>query len=130
MNRGGVSDQEMDHAIDTIADCLSSVFVTAGALPLIRAPRGNAAERVAERVDKRLRDFNTNASRSASYDGMPQFVVQRPLLLILDRNLDLATPLHHTWTYQALVHDLLVRPIILTYLYSDFVFSPKIVSLI
>lgn len=27
------------------------------------------------------------------------------MLIILDRNFDLATPLHHTWTYQALVHD-------------------------
>ncbi len=32
----------------------------------------------------------------------------RPLLVILDRNIDLATPLHHTWTYQALTHDVLV----------------------
>jgi hypothetical protein len=30
---------------------------------------------------------------------------QRPVLIILDRNFDLATPLHHTWTYQALMHD-------------------------
>jgi hypothetical protein len=34
-----------------------------------------------------------------------QLSFQRPVLIILDRNLDLATPLHHTWTYQALVHD-------------------------
>lgn len=34
--------------------------------------------------------------------------LQRPLLVLLDRNLDLATPLHHTWTYQALAHDVLV----------------------
>ena len=33
---------------------------------------------------------------------------QRPVLVILDRNMDLCTPLHHTWTYQALVHDVLV----------------------
>ena len=32
----------------------------------------------------------------------------RPLLVIFDRNMDLATPLHHTWTYQALVHDVFV----------------------
>ena len=32
----------------------------------------------------------------------------RPLLVILDRDIDLATPLHHTWTYQALVHDCFV----------------------
>ena len=34
--------------------------------------------------------------------------LQRPLLVLLDRNMDLATPLHHTWTYQALSHDVLV----------------------
>lgn len=27
--------------------------------------------------------------------------------MIVDRNVDLATPLHHTWTYQALTHDVL-----------------------
>ena len=31
----------------------------------------------------------------------------RPILVILDRQVDLATPLHHTWTYQALAHDVL-----------------------
>ena len=34
----------------------------------------------------------------------------RPLLVILDQDIDLATPLHHTWTYQALVHDCFVSP--------------------
>ncbi|CAF4772981.1 unnamed protein product, partial [Rotaria magnacalcarata] len=34
---------------------------------------------------------------------------QRPVLVILDRSIDLASLLHHTWTYQALAHDILVR---------------------
>ena len=34
---------------------------------------------------------------------------QRPLLVILDRSTDLASLLHHTWTYQALAHDVLVK---------------------
>ena len=29
------------------------------------------------------------------------------MLVILDRQVDLGTPLHHTWTYQALAHDVL-----------------------
>ena len=33
------------------------------------------------------------------------------MLVILDRNMDLCTPLHHTWTYQALVHDVLVSQV-------------------
>jgi len=32
---------------------------------------------------------------------------QRPLLCVLDRDLDLVTMLHHTWTYQAMAHDIL-----------------------
>ena len=32
----------------------------------------------------------------------------RPLLVIFDRSVDLATLLHHTWTYQALCHDVFV----------------------
>lgn len=29
------------------------------------------------------------------------------VMIILDRNMDLTTVFHHTWTYQALVHDVL-----------------------
>jgi len=50
-----------------------------------------------------------NATDSALLVSMFVFSFQRPLLVILDRNMDLATPFHHTWTYQALVHDVLVR---------------------
>ena len=32
---------------------------------------------------------------------------QRPLLIVLDRNVDMATVFHHTWTYQAMAHDVL-----------------------
>ena len=35
------------------------------------------------------------------------FSFHRPILVILDRQVDLATPLHHTWTYQAMAHDVL-----------------------
>ena len=35
------------------------------------------------------------------------------MLVILDRNMDLCTPLHHTWTYQALVHDVLVSSVVM-----------------
>ena len=31
----------------------------------------------------------------------------RPLLVLADRSLDLMAPLHHPWTYQALLNDLL-----------------------
>ncbi|VDQ03961.1 unnamed protein product [Trichobilharzia regenti] len=36
----------------------------------------------------------------------PSNLFQRPLLILLDRSLDLASPLHHELSYQSLVHDI------------------------
>lgn len=80
-----------------------------GSVPIIRSPKGNAAEMVAQKLDKKLRenlfDARNNLFLTETQSG--NFNFQRPLLIILDRNVDMATPLHHTWTYQALAHDLL-----------------------
>ncbi|KAF8566814.1 hypothetical protein P879_04587 [Paragonimus westermani] len=40
-------------------------------------------------------------SANASFSNL----FQRPLLILLDRGLDLATPLHHELTYQSIIHD-------------------------
>ncbi|KAH3887414.1 hypothetical protein DPMN_011431 [Dreissena polymorpha] len=110
INRGDVKDTEMDQIMDTIVDSLFSVFVTLGTVPIIRSPRGNAAEMVAEKLDKKLRE-NLRDARNSFFttDNIQagQFSFQRPLLVVLDRNLDIASMLHHTWTYQALSHDVL-----------------------
>ena len=110
INRGDVKDTEMEAIMDSVVDSLFSVFVTLGTVPIIRCPRGNAAEMVCEKLDKKLRE-NLRDARNSFFttDSMQagQFSFQRPLLVVLDRNLDLATMLHHTWTYQALSHDVL-----------------------
>ncbi|XP_064624116.1 sec1 family domain-containing protein 1-like [Lineus longissimus] len=110
INKGDVKDTEIEAMMDTIVDSLFSVFVTIGTIPIIRCPKGNAAEMVAEKLDKKLRENLRDARNSLfTTDSIQsgQFSFQRPLLVILDRNIDLATPFHHTWTYQALVHDVL-----------------------
>uniref|UniRef100_A0A8C4WV75 Sec1 family domain containing 1 n=1 Tax=Eptatretus burgeri TaxID=7764 RepID=A0A8C4WV75_EPTBU len=89
LNRADARDSDIAVATDTMADGLFCFFVTLGAVPIIRCPRGNAAEMVAEKLDKRLREN----------------LRDRPLLFLADRAVDLANPLHHSWTYQALVHD-------------------------
>ncbi|CAG2112388.1 unnamed protein product, partial [Medioppia subpectinata] len=72
----------------------------------------NAAEMVAEKLDKKIRE-NLRDARNSLFNGGDMFganvalTFQRPLLVVLDRNMDMATPLHHTWTYQALAHDVL-----------------------
>ncbi|KAG1671429.1 Sec1 family domain-containing protein 1 [Nymphon striatum] len=109
INKGDVKDTEIENIMDSIVDSLFSVFVTLGTIPIIRSPKGNAAEMVAEKLDKKIRE-NLRDSRNSLFtsDSMTgQFSFQRPVLIILDRNIDMATPLHHTWTYQALAHDVL-----------------------
>ncbi|XP_077992869.1 sec1 family domain-containing protein 1-like [Glandiceps talaboti] len=110
INRGDVKDTEIEEIMDIMVNSLFSVFVTLGTVPIIRCPRGNAAEMVAEKLDKKLRENLRDARNSLfTTDSIQsgQVSFQRPLLVILDRNMDLATPLHHTWTYQALAHDVL-----------------------
>ncbi|XP_073495152.1 sec1 family domain-containing protein 1 [Phyllobates terribilis] len=110
LNRPDITDTEMETIMDTIVDSLFCFFVTLGAVPIIRCPRGNAAEMVAVKLDKKLRE-NLRDARNSLFTGdnlgTGQFSFQRPLLVLVDRNIDLYTPLHHTWTYQALVHDVL-----------------------
>lgn len=109
INKGDIKDSEMNDIIDSIVESLYSVFVTLGTVPIIRSPKGNAAELVSKKLDKKLRenlfDARNNLFHTDTQSG--NFNFQRPLLIILDRNLDMATPLHHTWTYQALAHDVL-----------------------
>ncbi|KAL3267291.1 hypothetical protein HHI36_011422 [Cryptolaemus montrouzieri] len=109
INKGDIKDTEMDNIIDSIVDSLFSAFVTSGSVPIIRSPKGNAAELVAIKLDKKLRenlyDARNNLFHADAQTG--NFNFQRPILIILDRNIDMATPLHHTWTYQALAHDVL-----------------------
>ncbi|KAI4902197.1 hypothetical protein NFI96_029564 [Prochilodus magdalenae] len=155
INKPDIMDTEMEAIMDNIVDSLFCYFVTLGAVPIIRCPRGNAAEMVAvvsckshlsyhestvcgifvfslplrisnalsntkfiknskhispQKLDKKLRE-NLRDARNSLFTGdtmgTGQFSFQRPLFVLADRNLDLATPLHHTWTYQALIHDVL-----------------------
>uniref|UniRef100_A0A672HER4 Sec1 family domain containing 1 n=1 Tax=Salarias fasciatus TaxID=181472 RepID=A0A672HER4_SALFA len=102
INRADIQDTDMEAIMDTIVDSLFCFFVTLGAVPIIRCPRGNAAEMVA--VVSSLSNCN---SPMELFPGPDTHSFQRPLFVLADRNVDMATPLHHTWTYQALIHDVL-----------------------
>uniref|UniRef100_A0A2P2HY43 Sec1 family domain-containing protein 1-like n=1 Tax=Hirondellea gigas TaxID=1518452 RepID=A0A2P2HY43_9CRUS len=113
LHRRDVQDADIDPIIDAVVDGLFSVFVNLGQVPIIRSQRNNAAQAVAERLDRKLRD-TLRDTRSTFFSAVPTQGFQaghlsfhRPLLLLVDRTTDLATPLHHPWTYQALCHDLL-----------------------
>ncbi|MDA4133669.1 MAG: Sec1 family protein, partial [Thaumarchaeota archaeon] len=69
---------------------------------------------ISAKLDRKLRDhilnskdnlFSSSNNRpSSSSAGTP---ASRPVLIILDRNVDLIPMLSHSWTYQSLVHDVL-----------------------
>src|SRR5438045_1673521 len=83
-----------------------------GVIPIIRCPKGQAAEMIATKLDRKLRDHILNSkdnlfsgsNHKSSSIGTP---TSRPVLIILDRNVDLIPMLSHSWTYQSLVHDVL-----------------------
>ncbi|KAF9055911.1 Sly1 vesicle trafficking sec1-like protein [Panaeolus papilionaceus] len=113
LNSPSSAEQEIEDEIERIANGLFSAVATSGHVPFIRAPRGNAAEMVARKLETKIRDAILSASRSHtstslfSQDSTGLSTLQRPLLLILDRNIDLVSVLAHGWTYQALVSDCL-----------------------
>lgn len=66
---------------------------------------------IAAKLDRKLRDHILNAkdnlfsgSRAAAGGNTP---ASRPVLVIVDRNVDLVPMLSHSWTYQSLIHDVL-----------------------
>lgn len=80
-----------------------------GAIPIIRCPKGAAAEMVAVRLDRKLRDHILNSKDNLFSTPRPSAGTpsSRPVLILLDRNVDLIPMLSHSWTYQSLVHDVL-----------------------
>ncbi|KAF5352645.1 hypothetical protein D9756_005815 [Leucocoprinus leucothites] len=112
LNSPSSTEQQIEEEIERVASGLFSAVATLGHVPFIRAPRGNAAEMVAKKLEVKIRDAILTASRSANPsnalfapDSSGLSSLQRPLLLILDRNVDLTSVISHGWTYQALLSD-------------------------
>lgn len=111
MNSGKPSNEEVDSSIDRIVSGLFSVSVTMGSVPIIRCSQKGVAHDIATKLDRKLRDHVLNLKDnlfSGQKQGSANYVQpSRPVLIILDRNVDLIPMLSHSWTYQSLVHDVL-----------------------
>lgn len=128
LNSAKTSDAELDRVVDKIVSGLFSVVVTMGrvdrslfcdlradagigVIPIIRCPKGAAAEMIAARLDRKLRDHILNSKDNlfspSARPGAAGTPASRPVLVLLDRNVDLVPMLSHSWTYQSLVHDVL-----------------------
>lgn len=77
---------------------------------MIRCSRGSAAEMIARTVDALLRDHILNSRANDAWkDAQDPFTTantRRPLLILLDRDIDISVMLQHSWTYKSLVHDM------------------------
>lgn len=81
-----------------------------GTIPIIRCPKGGAAELIATKLDRKLRDHILNSKDnlfSNSKKSTPGVPASRPVLILVDRSVDLVPMLSHSWTYQSLVQDVL-----------------------
>ncbi|KAJ8067483.1 hypothetical protein OCU04_004827 [Sclerotinia nivalis] len=111
LNSAKTKDEELDNVVDRIVSGLFSVMVTMGVMPIIRCPPGAAAEMISAKLDRKLRDHILNSKdnlfSAPSNRQSTTAPSSRPVLIILDRNVDLIPMLSHSWTYQSLVHDVL-----------------------
>ena len=68
---------------------------------------------IAAKLDRKLRDhiLNSKDNLFSNYGQRSSAAVNtsssRPVLVVVDRNVDLIPMLSHSWTYQSLVHDVL-----------------------
>lgn len=95
------TDTEINNLVGKIVNDLFCVIMTYNAVPIIRASRGNAAESIAQMLDEKLRSYLSNPRSTALRDS----TATRPVLLIVDRNIDLVSMFTHSWTYQSLIND-------------------------
>ncbi|CAO2655723.1 Nn.00g045260.m01.CDS01 [Neocucurbitaria sp. VM-36] len=97
LNSAQTSDDELDNAITRIVSGLFSVCVTMGVVPIIRCPKGGAAEDISAKLDRKLRDHILNSKTNLFSEQKSSAVASRPVLIIVDRNIDLVSMLSHSW---------------------------------
>jgi sec1 family domain-containing protein 1 len=104
LNNPTTPESKIEAIVETITNALFSAVVTFGNVPIIKCPKGNVAEAVAKRLDSKLRDNIINSRANLFGEKLH---LSRPVLILLDRSLDLATMLTHSWTYSNLFQDIL-----------------------
>lgn len=127
LNAINISNSSVESIIQQVVERLFYVCITLKAVPIIKAQTGGPANLVATMLDEKIREHlklnnstfnednstvaglsssnsNSNNSRTSSFHASS---TRRPVLIIVDRSIDLSIMLHHSWTYQALTHDIL-----------------------
>jgi hypothetical protein len=82
LNSNHTPDQELDHFVERIVSGLFSVVVTMGVVPIIRCPKGGAAEDISAKLDRKLRDHILNSKTNLFSDNKSSTISSRPVLVI------------------------------------------------
>lgn len=113
LHKSGASDKEIEASMEKVSAGILSVILTCiKQVPVIRAASNGAAGMVAQILNDRLVELCTSSSSAelfsstAAVSADPSHA-QRPLLVILDRDLDLTPMVSHGWSYAGLASDLL-----------------------
>ncbi|KCZ74904.1 hypothetical protein H311_04126, partial [Anncaliia algerae PRA109] len=77
-----------------LINSLFGVFLTLKEAPFIIYEKNN--EKIADKLNKKIKN-----------SSLIKDTRKKPLLILLERDFDLKTPLEHVWTYAALIDDLL-----------------------
>jgi len=95
-------EENMNKHLNTIAEGIFMFMRSNSYLPYIRIQRKDP---LAERIVKKLATLFANSEKfeEEKYDLSNSI---RPLLILLDRSIDLHTMLHHPWKYIGLIHDI------------------------
>ncbi|GEQ71209.1 hypothetical protein JCM33374_g4890 [Metschnikowia sp. JCM 33374] len=124
-NSPSTSEDDIHALANVIADGLLATLVTMESVPIIRCPKNGPAELVATQLDMKLRDHVSNSRTAVSHS-----IHQRPVLILLDRNIDIASMFSHSWIYQCMVSDVfeLRRNTIRVTKYADSSAKPSVKS--
>ncbi|KAI3405453.2 SLY1 [Candida oxycetoniae] len=105
-NTSRTSEEEIHQLVGKIADGILSLIITMDVVPIIRAQHNGPAEFVAQELDLKIREHISNSKSSGSgFDTNGSSLSQRPVIILLDRNFDLASMFAHSWIYQCMVSD-------------------------
>ncbi|TRY51609.1 Sec1-like protein [Cryptosporidium tyzzeri] len=97
------TDSKIQSIIDGIVTGLICVLSSLGTIPIIRCSNKqfSPSQMIARELDKRIREI----LRQSNNNILNINSNNRPVLILLDRDIDLSTMINHSWIYQGLIHD-------------------------
>ncbi|SOS78995.1 Sec1 family protein, putative [Plasmodium sp. gorilla clade G1] len=99
------NDELIKDVINKITEGLISFLVTLGVVPIIRVSSNssNPSKMIAQKLHEKIYELlNMRYTNNYVFNSKN---IQRPLLILADRQIDLSVMIQHAWTYQALIHD-------------------------